>query len=465
MSFLAALHAATPHRRVRGFVPAHAGSQHLGWFHQQAGALLDWDLTELPELDALNDPTGALADVQAQAADACGVAASYLLVNGATVGIATALMASLAPNEALLIPRNAHRAAVNALVLTGAHPVWFMPTWHADAGVWGQVTVAQAQAAFQTALSRGLTPRALLITSPTYEGLLSPVAELATWCRANNLRLIVDEAHGGHASFLPGLLPPSACTTGADAVVQSWHKTLGSLTQSAVLHLPHGSTLPPWRVRQALNLLQSTSPSYLLLASLASTLEWAISSQGQETLHAQHHRCLALRAELQAALTPFQLMTGPVEPWRVWLWHPEYQGDAVADWLEGWHGIGYESANPHGWLTMLNVGLAAPAWHALRHALLSLSTPALSFPTSPLRDTATGLVTQPLNPQPITQLSPRDAFFHPAEPHPNTPALVGRVAAETVVSCPPGIPVVIPGEVIQPAHLPWLPETVYTVSS
>ena len=223
-------------------------------------------------LDYLSWPTGPILRTQQRAAATWGAGQTWLLVNGTTAGVLGAVLSTCAPGDALLLARNCHLSAFNAMALAGATPVWLSPC--ADVRGWGvahHVTPAALEAGFSQAVARGLKVGAALVVSPTYFGVSGDLGALAAACHARGVPLLVDEAHGAHLGLDPGL-PPSAVQLGADLVVQSTHKQLSAMTQAAMLHLGPGAAaagrVDPGRVSRALQAVQSSSPSYILMASL-----------------------------------------------------------------------------------------------------------------------------------------------------------------------------------------------------
>ncbi|KAL4448024.1 hypothetical protein ABPG75_005243 [Micractinium tetrahymenae] len=269
-------------------VPGHKrGASTPPGLHQLLGGALRYDLTELDGLDVLSTPSGPIAAAQRAAAATWGADATWFLVNGTTVGIHAAVLATCGPGEALVVARNAHLSAFNAMVLAGCTPVWAQPTLDPDLGLAHAVTHWALEAAFREAAARGLRVGAALVVSPTYFGVLSDVAGLAAVCHAHGVPLLVDEAHGAHLGLHPAL-PPSALHAGADLAVQSTHKQLSALTQAAMLHV-RGGRVPAQRLAHALQVLQSSSPSYLLMASLDA-------ARAQAAQHAAHKAGLAAAA-------------------------------------------------------------------------------------------------------------------------------------------------------------------------
>jgi arginine decarboxylase len=220
------------------------------------------DLPELPELDNLFAPEGVIQEAQTLAAEAFGAEQTYFLANGSTCGIEAAILATCGPGDKIIVPRNAHRSVIAGLVLAGAMPVFVEPQYAPELGL----VLGISADAIASALHRHPDTRAVLVVSPTYHGICSDIAAIAHLAHAHHLPLLVDEAHGAHFGFHPHL-PSTALGQGADLVVQSTHKLLGALTQASMLHT-QGHRINRSRLQAALQLTQSTSPSYLLLASL-----------------------------------------------------------------------------------------------------------------------------------------------------------------------------------------------------
>lgn len=224
-----------------------------------------WDLTEVPGTDDLHDADGILSDAMKRTARLCGADRTWYLVNGSTCGLLAGIR-SLAPHGAEVIcARNCHKAVFHAIELSGYKARWLMPPLEAEWGICGGISALQVQAA----LRKYPDAKAVILTSPTYEGMLSEIEGICRVCHGKGIPVLVDEAHGAHlipASAAVGF-PSGALAGGADLVVQSPHKTLPSLTQTALLHL-QGPLADPVRVEEELDIFETSSPSYPLMASL-----------------------------------------------------------------------------------------------------------------------------------------------------------------------------------------------------
>lgn len=439
-------------KRHRFHVPFHAGRNLAHWPNMAKDALHALDLTELPPLDVLGNPQGVLRDSQAEVASLYKVRESFYLINGASTGIMAAMMASgLREDETVLLARNCHRSAVHALILTGHQPYWLLPEPVEDWGLWGAVSPE----ALEQTLAKHPEIGLFVMTHPTYEGVGSEIKAIAQICRQHQVKLIVDEAHGSLWPLFDELPASAVHVNGVDAVVHSLHKSAGSLTQTAVLHLPHGSRLSPEDIQQALNVLQTTSPSYVLLGNMETTLAHTDSPEGRQHITRWLEEIAAFRAWIKTTLETIRLL--PYERgggFHVFLASRKLTGEDFATRLEDTHDIAFEAATERGVLLMMNGGLSQGALTALQSALTEIDTQTRSKPDVTYPPTAFSL--------PKMAMSPRAAFYARGTQVP-APESVGRIAQQVVASCPPGIPVLIPGEVITHVHEPFLSAYVQVV--
>lgn len=413
---------------------------------------LQWDQTELPDLDVLGDPTGVLFASQENCAKLFGAAESFYLINGASVGLMAALLALDSQKGPVLIARNAHRSVVHGLVLSGLEPIWLLPEENKKWGVWGEIGLSTIQEVYKT------NPhiQAVVLTHPTYEGITSDITAIADWCREQNLLLIVDEAHGALWN-LSDQLPISALSTSADVVIHSLHKSAGALTQSAVLHLSETCLINPSRIQQALNLLQTTSPSYLLLSSIEATCQFFASHDGQKTLHYHIKRCLEIKHFINSQLHNIQCMSPENAASQLLIQHTKLSAEALATVLEEEYDIAFESLNEKSVLLHLNIGLPDEAFDALKQALISIDL---------IENADSALLPEQIQYQfslPKMGLTPRQAFLSVGETVEKENA-VGRIARQIIASCPPGIPVLMPGELVSTSHLSFCSDTIDVVS-
>lgn len=240
----------------------------------------DWDITELDGFDDLHHPTGILKEAMEEAAAFYQSDASYFLVNGSSCGILAAISAAVHPGDKLLMARNCHKSVYHGALVNQLETAYLYPDILEDFSCAGGITAEQTEAALRQDVERKIG--CVVMTSPTYEGLVSDVEKIAGIVHSHGAILIVDEAHGAHFPFHPAF-PRSALTLGADAVIQSLHKTLPSLTQTALLHI-RGDRIDRNRVETYLRVYQSSSPSYVLLASIDQCIRFMTGSRGKEAV-------------------------------------------------------------------------------------------------------------------------------------------------------------------------------------
>lgn len=224
---------------------------------------LQLDATELSHLDDLYAPQGIIKEAQQLAAELYGVASTYFLVNGSTVGNLAMILASCQEGDVVFVQRNCHKSVMHGLELAGAEPVFLAPNIDQDYQVPSYVSIETVKKAYQ----KYPQVKAIILTSPTYYGLTyKKLGELVAFAHSHKIPVLVDEAHGAHF-ISSSLFPPSAISAGADVVVQSAHKTLPAMTMGSFLHF-NSSLVNEEKVTRYLHMLQTSSPSYLVMASL-----------------------------------------------------------------------------------------------------------------------------------------------------------------------------------------------------
>lgn len=427
------------------------------------------DVTEIDGFDNLHGAEDLLLTCQRRAARVFGADETHFLVNGSSGGILAAITACVPRGGTLLMARNAHKSALNAVTLGGIRPEYLYPDFLPESGISGAIPPGQVEEALAT--NPGI--RCAFITSPTYEGVISDVAAIADACHRHGAILIVDEAHGAHLGF--GGFPQSAIRLGADVTIQSVHKTLGSLTQTALLHIS-GPHVDRERLRRMLTVYQTSSPSYILMASIDECV-CRMERQGDAIAGAWLEGLDGFRRAVRG-LNHLRLL--PAEPPR-----PDDARNNVIGCAEGkipqrefwnrWtpfrfdpskivisaHGtniggpelqrilrqrfhIELEMAAGHYAIAMTGAGDTEATLRRLADALLAIDGELRDVPARPPVD--------PLSPRPQMRLTPAEADALPAEDVPVGEA-AGRICAETVFAYPPGIPLMVPGEVVNGALL------------
>ncbi|KAH9617076.1 hypothetical protein KSS87_019885 [Heliosperma pusillum] len=408
------------------------------------------DIPELPQLDNLFAPQHPLLQAQQQAAHLFRAHHTWFLVGGTTCGIQAAIMGTCNPGDTLIIPRNSHLSAISAIVLCGVVPKYIFPQYDHH---WDIAT--SVEKAIQELELDGRRPAAVFITSPTYHGICSNLREISRACHLHGIPLIVDEAHGAHFGFHPEL-PMSALQQGADLAVQSTHKVLCSLTQSSMLHLS-GKLVDRERICRCLQTLQSTSPSYLLLASLD-----AATAQLRENPSSLFHKPIHLATKAKNTITQlpgisvlnFPVFFEPprIDPLRVTIGVSELglSGFAADEILYNDHKIVSELVGSNSITYAFTPGTCEEHVARLLIGFRNLSSCFFQHNQSKKQ----GM--KKTNYNPLTeidmQLTPREAFFANKRKI-SIEKAVGKICGELICPYPPGIPVMIPGEVISQTAL------------
>ena len=424
-------------------MPGHKRNEALAPYLKALGAGLD--ITEIDGFDDLHGAEGILRRGMERAAQLWGAKRSFYLVNGSTCGILAAIHAVLGQGGSAIVARNCHKSVYHGLELCGITPHFLLPPVESRFGICGSIAPAEVERALQTHPD----VRLVIVTSPTYEGVVSDIRAIADVAHRHHAVLLVDEAHGAHLGI--GNFPAGAVACGADVVIQSAHKTLPSLTQTALLHL-QGELVDPERVAHSLEIFETSSPSYLLMASLDSCVallleqgqhllqEWNASLQafGQEVRSLQHLRILGYTAAPDSsvyALDPSKIVISTAG---TSVTGPELMGS-----LRKEANIELEMAASDYVIAMTGMGDTADTFHALARALCKADRMIQTSPSAAVR---------PALQLPRRLCSAQEAVFGAREKCPLDKA-AGRVSAGYVWAYPPGIPLLVPGEEIDAALL------------
>lgn len=412
---------------------------------------LPWqlDITEIDGFDNLHSPSGILKDGMDRAARLYHSRRTFFLVNGSTCGILAAVCAATAPGDTVLMARGCHKSVYHAVELRGLTPVYLMPSWDDSFGVFGSITPA----AVEQALCGNPKIRLVILTSPTYEGVLSDIAAIAQIAHRHGVPLLVDEAHGAHLGF-DSRFPQSAVALGADIVIQSLHKTLPSLTQTALAHLG-GEMIDERRFARQLAVFETSSPSYLLMGSIESCLE--LLKSPQELFSPYWERLERFSGAMKQLQNLRVLCCGEDSPAR----HPAFfafdpsklvistkgtglTGPALSQLLRERYRLELEMAMGDYALAMTSVCDTDEGFTRLSGALLAVDA------QTGAKAAAKASPIVPLLPR--QRLIPAKAALLPGSPTP-TPDCGGLTSAQSVWAYPPGIPLLVPGEEISQEFL------------
>ena len=402
---------------------------------------------EFDNLGTLHPATGPIKAAQELAAPAFGAKKTFFLLNGSTAGNLALAMSLTKKGQKIIVNRNCHRSVLTGLMISGAEPIWFCPNKIEDWSVWGNLDANKIEELIQNNKDVSM----VWITNPTYEGVVSDIKSISKVCKKYGIPLIVDEAHGCLWNFNKHL-PETALKLGADAVVHSLHKTGGSMSQSSMLHISKDSCLDCDAVEKALKLLHTTSPSLLLLASLDSARANLQSKSGQKLLSRTIANAKYLRKRLDEIPNLHQLKGDfgyKTDITKVFIKIDGLSGKRLESILEIDFNIEVESASDIGVLILCNLGNKRSDFKYLADCLEKIAT--TNYQDIYYLENRKHMPM--LEPQ--IKMSLRDAFYAEKEVIKKEDA-IGRISAEVVAECPPGISILLPGELITEAHLPYL---------
>ena len=433
----APLWSAVAKHRAQGLYPYHVPGHKAGRGLDPtfAAHMADFDLTELPGLDNLSAPNGPLAHAEALAAALVGAEATYFTTNGSTAGLIAGVLAMAPPGSTVFLPETAHQCFFSACVMGDLRPI-FLP-------VELQLEVALPLGFTVSTLRESLAefrPSLVVATTPTYHGVCSDTAAIAGICRDYGVPLLIDEAHGTHL-LVSDTAVQSAVQSGADVVVQSVHKTGGALTGAAWVHCFTPRFREP--LKRALRLVQSTSPSYLLLASL-DLARRTLATEGMARFGLARRHAEKLSESLPTVLLS---PSWKQDPLRVVVDARSFamSGFALQEVMH-LHGLAPEMADAY--TVTLVVGLSESDEGPKKAGALAKSLPRVAA-------AATALSLPYRAGRRMQVLTPRQAYFSQHVWVPLAHAQ-GEVCGEPLVPYPPGIPLLWPGQCVKHADIAYL---------
>ena len=461
MPFVEALEA----YRKEHFVPFHTPGHKIGIEAPQLlkdwmGPALPYDLGVMYALDDLHEPEGELKEAQELTAELYGADCCWFSINGTTALIEAMIMGTVGPNETIIIPREAHRSVISGLVLSGAKPVYmdcqFDERWGIPLGVSLEDAVRTMEAHPEA--------KAILLVYPNYYGVGVDIVNIVKEAHKRGLIVLVDEAHGPHLPFSESL-PIGAIEAGADLVAQSTHKSVGSLTQTSWL-LGQGERINKRRITQMHQMLQSTSPNYIFLASL-DMARHQLATVGKDLVSRTVELSLYLRNELHKISGVSTLEYADIEERVANYDCTKVLIDAKELGLTGVvfermlrkQRIEVELVQAHHVLVLLTIGDTKASVDALIKAVQAISDEVLngSYATDHGLDGNFDVLSKDsvVLPEPVVRVTPHNAMYAHREQVPLRDAL-HRIAGETIAYYPPGIPCVAVGEVISESVLQYI---------
>ena len=447
------------------FVPFHTPGHKIGVEAPQLlknwmGPALSYDLGVMYALDDLHEPERELKDAQDLTAELYGADFCWFSINGTTALIEAMIMGTVGPDEIIIIPREAHRSVISGLVLSGAKPVYMDCDFDERWGIPLGVSLENAIKSMDTYPEA----KAILLVYPNYYGVGIDIVNIIQEAHKRGLIVLVDEAHGPHLPFSESL-PIEAIEAGADLVAQSTHKSVGSLTQTSWL-LGQGKKFDKRRITQMHQMLQSTSPNYIFLASL-DMARHQLATAGNDLVSRAVELSVYLREELNKISGIATMEYTDIQETIINYDSTKVLIDAKGLGLTGVefehllrnHRIEVELVQANHVLVLITIGDTKESVTALIKAVQAVSEKVLrtfkEFNNTEKEQLQDISKDSALLPAPIVRVTPRNAMYANREQVPLKEAL-HRIAGETIAYYPPGIPCVAVGEEISASVLQYI---------
>lgn len=421
--------------RITFTTPSHAQkpvfSDNLESFYKQ-------DFSELVGFDNLSNPKNSILMAQGKVSDCLRTKQSFFVVQGATTALLAAMKALIKPGNRVLVARNCHKSVFNGLILSAGIVDWFLPETDSN---WGIYTKIDPKKLEQTLELNDY--KVFIMTSPTYEGINSDIKKIASICANHNTYLIVDEAHGSLYNFSDNL-PKSAIEQGADVSVNSLHKTAGALNQAALLNISANiKNIDTTIFQKALNIFQTTSPSYPLLANIEACISYLNSKNGRKEIDKLLKNIEKFKTSLKSKGVEF-FEADYHDPTKILLKKQGISGFDLADKLFNDYNIEDEMENSLSILCLAGIGTTKQKLDKLKQALKKIPVKSDYKPKE---------VT--FQPYPIVKIQPVETFNREYI-YVNKEESLKRISNDLILPYPPGIGLLYPGEVIQQWHLDYL---------
>ena len=404
---------------------------------------------EFDNLGTLNPATGPIHEAEKFAETAFNAKRTFFLLNGSTVGNLAIAMGLTKKGQKVILNRNCHRSILTGLIISGAQPLWLVPKRLEEWGIWGHVEPEDVEKLLKENPDTSL----VWVTNPTYEGVVSDIQAISEICKKHNVPLAVDEAHGCLWNFNDEL-PMTSLKSGADAVVHSLHKTGGSMSQSSMLHIGTESKIDIDRIEKALKLLHTTSPSLTLLASLDASRAHLESKKGKKQIEKAIKNAKYLLKKIDALPNIHYLSSGSefeTDIMKIFIKVEGISGKILEAILEIDFKIEIESASDKGLLLLSNIGNKGSDFKYLANCLEKISKKQYSYEkVCYLEDNKHMPMLTP-----VIKMHLQEAFYADKEKVLKEDS-IGRIAGEIIAECPPGISILVPGELITKEHMAYL---------
>lgn len=417
---------------------------------------LSIDLINIAPLDDLHNPHGMIQEAQSIAAEAFCADHTYFSVQGTSGAIITMVMAVCGPGDKILVPRNVHKSVLTGIILSGALPVFMTPDLDYNLGIAHGISLDTVR----TALDQHPDAKGVLVINPTYFGVAADLKAIVELVHSRGIPVLVDEAHGVHINFHESL-PLSAMQAGADLASTSVHKLGGSLTQTSVLNIREGY-VHAGRVQSIISMLTTTSTSYLLLASLDAARK-QLATKGRQMIDRAINMAQKVRRQVNeipglycfgAEIIGQTSSRCDHDPTKLCINVKELgiTGIEMEKLLREEFNIEVEMSDLYNILCIISLGDVEEDVEQLVKALRVLAD--RFYRTRPANEVKVRVPTTP-----ILAMSPREAFYAQTEEVPLADS-EGRVIAESIMVYPPGIPILLPGEIVSHENLEYIQDCI-----
>ena len=417
-------------------VSFHVPGHKLGKIYDRLGysnileSLYKMDTTEILGTDNLHSPEGIIKESQERAARVFKSKNTYYLVNGSTCGIQASIMSVCSPKDKIIVNRDCHQSVINTLILGDIEPAYIYPQIDTKTNI---LMGIKNEDAIDT-INKNLDAKAILLTYPTYYGQVYDLKEICNYAHSKGMIVIVDEAHGAHLG-LSDKLPMTALEQGADIVIQSTHKTLPSFTQSSMIHI-QGERVNQERLTSILRMIESSSPSYMLMSSLELAVD-IYETKGKDLMEELLDNIDIFKKNMEKYINIYN----DNDRTKIFISSKELgiTGYELDEMLRINYNVQVELSNYYGVLLICTIGNDREDFKSLEYALKDISL-------NHINNKNIGYIEYPMN-IPVKALSPREAFYNEKKSV-KIDDSIGKICGEYIIPYPPGICLVSPGEII-----------------
>lgn len=427
-------------KRIKFFTtPSH--NQRMPFKSKLGQAYYNLDMSEVDGLDNLNAPQNCILDFEEELEQIYNSGFSHILTNGSTQGILALMLSVLNKNDKVLCAVNCHKCVHNGLILTGAQPIWVTPNFNKEFGFYTSISAKT----IENEIIKNPDAKCLIITNPTYDGAISDTEKISAICQKHNIILIVDEAHGGLYNFDRTLGIP-AIELGADAAVQSLHKTCAAVNPAAIVHLSKNSKISKSKLIEALNLISTTSPSFALMVNIEETIKFLNSKKGKNELQKLIEYITSITHEIKQ-LKNIELFSEYNDITKIVVKTTKLSAEEAANIIYKKFKIECEIQHEHALTFLCGIGTKKKELKQLLKALKFIDK---------IQMNKEAIFYEPIiPPTKIMNTTPQEAYSSKTEEVPLENA-IDKTCAEIITTYPPGIPILTYGEKISKEHKSFL---------